>query len=395
MISTREKEIAWDLTELFSGYDDPKIPKTMNAVIEKADEIINQYKDKINRPNFTAQDLHDLLKEQEEILARSRDLGIFSINSFNANMALPETKALYNKFMDFQSTITKKLVFLQLEIGRLVSDNRQIINEKILSNYINHLEKIRKNFPYKLSEAEEEVILDKDHYGAKAWEQLKNSWISTRKFKAMVEGKEKEISFSEYRSLILHPDRETRISVVKSVCGGLMKEEEIYSSALRNICGDWVKTAKRRNYDSPIHHSLMYNDTTQEIINKMINTVENNIGIYHRFLKIKTKLLNLPKLGGVDIFAYLPSEKKYTWDEIKKINLEVYNKFDKSFEEIVRDIFERNHIDASTREGKTGGIYCSPWYNGRSAFILTSFKGLLSDIPFLTHEFFGLDFSYI
>ncbi len=211
----------------------------------------------------------------------------------------------------------------------------------------------------------------------------------------MVEGKEKEISFSEYRSLILHPDRETRISVVKSVCGGLMKEEEIYSSALRNICGDWVKTAKRRNYDSPIHHSLMYNDTTQEIINKMINTVENNIGIYHRFLKIKTKLLNLPKLGGVDIFAYLPSEKKYTWDEIKKINLEVYNKFDKSFGEIVRDIFERNHIDASTREGKTGGIYCSPWYNGRSAFILTSFKGLLSDIPFLTHEFFGLDFSYI
>ncbi len=146
MISTREKEIAWDLTELFSGYDDPKIPKTMNAVIEKADEIINQYKDKINRPNFTAQDLHDLLKEQEEILARSRDLGIFSINSFNANMALPETKALYNKFMDFQSTITKKLVFLQLEIGRLVSDNRQIINEKILSNYINNLEKIRKNF---------------------------------------------------------------------------------------------------------------------------------------------------------------------------------------------------------------------------------------------------------
>jgi len=381
-----EKEIVWDLTEIFSGCDDPKISKTMDAVMEKADEIINQNKGKINIPNFSPQDLYDLLEKYEEILAWMKDLDVFSTNSFNANMTLPETKILYNKFTDFQSSIFKKLTFLELEIGRLVTDNPQIIDEETLSNYINYLEKIRRKFPFKLSEAEEELILEKDQYGAKAWEQLKSSWISTRKFKAIVECKEKEISFSEFFPLIQHPDRETRMSVYKSVCGGLRKEEEIYSSALRNICGDWVKTAKRRDYDSPIHQSLIDNDTTQEIIDNLMKTVDNNIGIYQKFLKIKTKLLNLPKLGGVDILAFLPSEKKYTWDETKKINLQVYNKFDKSFGEIVRDIFERNHVDASTRVGKRNGAYCSAWYNGRSVFILTSFKGLLSDVKLLTHE---------
>ena len=381
-----EKEIAWDLTEIFSSCDDPKISKTMDAFMEKADEVINQYKGKINMPNFTAQNLHDLLEKHEEILARIEELELFSYNSFHANMTLPETKALYNKFTDFQSSISKKLAFLELEIGKLVTENPQIINEESLSNYINYLEKIRRKFPYKLTETEEQLILEKDQYGAKAWEQLKTSWISTRKFKATVEGKEKIISFSEFPPLIKHPDRETRISVYKSVCGLLEKEEEIYSSALRNICGDWVKNTNRRRYDSPIHQSLIDNDTTKEIIDNLMKTIENNIGIYQKFLKIKTKLLNLPKLDGVDILAYLPSEKKYTWDETKKINLQVYNKFDKSFGEIVRDIFERNHIDASTREGKTGGAYCSPWYNGKSAFILTSFKGLLSDAMPLTHE---------
>jgi len=381
-----EKEITWDLTELFTRCDDPEISETIDAVMEKADEIINQYKGKINGPNFTAQNLHDLLEKHEEILACVEDLEIFSYNSFHANMTLPETKALYNIFMDFQSSISKKLAFLELEIGKLVTDNPQITNEESLSNYINYLKKIRRKFPYKLTETEEQLILEKDQYGAKAWEQLRSSWISTRKFKAIVEGKEKIISFNEYFPLIQHPDRETRISVYKSVFGLLEKEEEIYSSALRNICGDWVKNTNRRRYDSPIHQSLIDNNTTKEIIDNLMKTIDNNIGIYQKFLKIKTKLLNLPKLGGVDIVAYLPSEKKYTWDETKKINLQVYNKFDKSFGEIVLDIFERNHIDASTREGKTGGAYCFTWYNGKSAFILTSFKGLLSDVMPLTHE---------
>jgi oligoendopeptidase F len=381
-----EKEIAWDLTELFSSCNDPEISKTIDILNGKVDEITKKYKGKINKSNFTSQKLHDLLENHEEILSRLADLKVYSVNTFNANTTLPESKALFNKITDFQNVLSKKLIFIQLNIGKLVTDNPLIINEETLSNYKNYLEKIRRKFPYKLSETEEQLILDKDQYGAYAWQQLKNSWISTRKFKAIVEGKEKKISISDVFPLIQHPDRDTRMSVYKSVCGVLRKDEEIYSSALRNICGDWVKTANRRNYDSPIHQSLIDNDTTQEIISNLMKTVENNIGIYQKFLKIKTKLLNLPKLDGVDIFAYLPSEKKYSWDETKEISIQVYSKFDNSFGEIVRDIFERNHIDASTREGKTNGAYCSSWYKGKSVFILTPFKGLLGDVMTLTHE---------
>ncbi|MFX0105655.1 MAG: M3 family metallopeptidase [Candidatus Hodarchaeota archaeon] len=381
-----EKEIAWDLTEIFSSCDDPAISKTIDALMEKADEIVNQYKGKINKPDFTAQNLHDLLEKHQEILAGVEDIKVFSENSFNANMTLPEKKALYNKFNDFESYVLKKLTFLDLEIGKLIYKNPQLINEEVVSSYKHYLEKIRRKFPYKLSETEEQLILEKDQFGVNAWQQLKESWISTKKFKINFEGHEKIISFSEYRSLIEHPDRETRISVYHSVCGVLSKEQEIYSAVLRNICGDWVKTSKRRDYNSPIHQSLIENDTNQVIIDDLMKTIEKNIFVYQKFLRNKIKLLNLAKLDGVDIWAFLPSKKRYTWDEAKKINLQVYKNFDTSFGEIVNDIFERNHIDASTREGKVIGAYCSPWYNGKSAFILTPFTGLLSDILILTHE---------
>ncbi len=58
-MSMSEKEIAWDLTEIFTGCDDPNISKTMDSLMEKADEIINQFKGKINEPNFTESDFNE------------------------------------------------------------------------------------------------------------------------------------------------------------------------------------------------------------------------------------------------------------------------------------------------------------------------------------------------
>ncbi|MFX0105654.1 MAG: hypothetical protein ACFE75_09200, partial [Candidatus Hodarchaeota archaeon] len=322
-----EKEIAWDLTEIFSSCNDPKISKTIDALMEKADEIIDQYKGKINKPYFTAQNLHDLLEKHEEILAGVEEIQIFSENSFYANMTLPETKALYNKFNDFESSILKKLVFLELEIGKFVDKNPEIVEEEILSIYKTYLGKVKRKFPHKLSLTEEELILEKDQFGAKAWQQLRDSWIGSRKFKATVEGEEKTISFSEFYPFKLHPDRETRISVYKSVCSLIGKDENVISSALRNICGDWVKIVKRRGYDSPIHQSLIDFNTTQNIIDNLIKTIEENIGLYLRFSKIKTKLLNLPKLHGVDITGRLPFKKKFTWNETKELAIQIFSNF--------------------------------------------------------------------
>ena len=381
-----EKEISWDLTEIFSGYDDPKISETMNSLLEEADEIVKEYKGKINIANFSTQNLQDLLEKHEKILACKEELEIFCLNLFYANMTIPESKALVNKYKDFETTISKNLAFLELEIGKLMNNNPQIIEKENLSNYQHYLEKVKAKSPYKLSETEEQLILEKDESGIIAWEQLKDSWLSSRKFEATVEGKKKIISISEFLPFIFHPDRETRISVFKSVCSSLEEEEEIYASALRYICSDWVKNVNRRHYNNPLHQSLLDNDTTQDIIDNLIKTIEENVDIYHRFLVIKTKLLNLPKLNGVDLAAFLPFEKKYTWEDAKELILQTYGNFDKKFEEYVSDMFIRNHIDASVREGKSGGIYCSPWYKGKSAFVFTAFKGLISEILLLTHE---------
>ena len=381
-------EIKWDFSELFSGYDDPKIKELMETLDKIADQFVAKYKGKIGKENFKAEDLNTLFKKLEDFSSRAGELGLFASNSFNANMTLPETQALNNMFREFQTKISTKLAFIDLEIGEYVYNNKEIISNPILSNYKHHMETIYRDFPHLLSEIEEQVIIEKDQHGIKAWSQLQGAWLNTREIKVNVEGEEKILSYGEANNLLPHPDRDTRISANKSIYGLLGKDEEIFTSALRNICADWVKNSKRRKYNSPLHDSLIANDTTQEIIDNLMKTIEESVEIYQKYLKIKAKLLNLTKLTCADVVAPLLNvpHKRYEWGETKELIFEAFGCFDDSFLEYAKDMFIRNHIDAETRKGKRNGAYCASWYKGKSAFILLSFDGALRQVYTLAHE---------
>ncbi|MCK4287187.1 MAG: hypothetical protein KAX18_13340, partial [Candidatus Lokiarchaeota archaeon] len=178
-----EKEIKWDFSEMFSGLDDPKLPKTMENLSKEADQFEKDYKGKIETKTFTAENLEALLKKTEDFSARADEVQLFSINSFNANMTLPETQALNNKYREFQTQISKKLAFIDLEMGKLVYENKELISNPILANYKHNLETIYRAFPHQLTEIEEQIILEKDQHGIRAWSQLQGAWLNTREFK--------------------------------------------------------------------------------------------------------------------------------------------------------------------------------------------------------------------
>ncbi|MHA1931019.1 MAG: M3 family oligoendopeptidase [Promethearchaeota archaeon] len=383
-----EKEINWDFSEMFSGINDPKIEGMMQSLNKEADTYVTEYKGKIGTKNFNAEDLNILFKKLEDFSARADEIQLIATNSFNANMTLPETQALNNKYREFQTQISKKLAFIDLDIGKYVYENKEIISNPTLMNYKHNLETIYRAFPHQLSEIEEQIIIEKNQHGIRAWSQLQGAWLNTRDFKVNVEGEEKILSYGEANNLFTHPDRNTRISANKSIYSLLGKDEEIFTSAIRNICADWVKNSKRRKYDSPMHDSLIVNDTTQEIIDNLIKTMEESVGVYQRYLKIKAKLLNLPKLTCADVVAPLLNvpHKTYSWEEAKEFIDEAFNRFDESFAEYAKDMFDKNHIDASTRKGKRNGAYCAGWYKGKSAFILLSFDGAIRQVYTLTHE---------
>ena len=241
---------------------------------------------------------------------------------------------------------------------------------------------------HQLSEVEEQIIIEKDQFGVNAWEELQSKWLNTRMFDVVVLGEKKTLSYGEANGLLSHRDRATRESANRSIYGLLGKDGEVFSAALRSICNDWVTVSKRRKYSSPMESSLISNDTQQTIIGNLLKTIEEGAGAYRRYLKLKAKLMGLPTLGNHDIVAPLPNsqELKFTFQEAQDLVTRAYSRFDPAYAAAVKEMFQKQHIDATPRFGKRNGAFCAGHYNGKSAYILQSFNGTLSDVFTLAHE---------
>ncbi len=380
------QQVTWNLTELFQSLTDPKIDQAIKEAEATADAFEKTYRGKI--AVLSAKDLLSCFRDVEAFEAKFSDLTLYASLSFSADMTQPQAQTLNDKIDKLSAKISKLLAFYSLELGALVKSRPQIINEPSLANYKHALERIQRRVEHQLSEVEEQLIIEKDQFGVNAWEELQSKWLNTRLFEVNVLGEKKTLSYGEANGLLSHNDRATRESANRSIYGLLGKDSEVFSAALRNICNDWVSVSKRRKYASPMESSVISNDTQEGIIDNLLKTVEEGSTSYRRYLKLKAKLMDLPVLGNHDIVAPLPesSELKFTFQQAQNLITNAYSRFDPSYATAVTEMFQKRHIDATPRFGKRNGAFCAGYYNGKSAYILQSFNGTLTDVYTLAHE---------
>jgi oligoendopeptidase F len=379
-------QTTWNLTELYQNIDDPKIQQALTETTQLADQFEQKYKGKIR--NLTPEGLQKCLKDIEAFNLKTSDLGLYSSLTFAADMTDPKAQALHDKVEKLDATVGKQLAFYSLELGKLVKQQPQIIDHPALANYRHMLQRVLRRVEHQLSEIEEQLIIEKDQFGVNAWEELQSKWLNTRLFEVTVLGERKMLSYGEANGLLPHPDRATRESANKAIYGLLGKDGEVFSAALRAICNDWVNVSKRRKYTSPMESSLLNNDTQFDIINNLLASVEEGAAAYRRYLNIKARLMGLPKLCNYDIIAPLPDapEQKYTYEQAQKFITEAYSRFSPTYAEAVKDMFTKQHIDSAPRFGKRNGAFCANHYKGKSAYILQSYNGTLTDVFTLAHE---------
>ncbi len=383
---TSESQILWNLAELYTNVADPKIEQTLVEVAASAHDFESNYRGKI--ATLMAQSLLNCLQELESLEVRLADLSLFASLSFSADMTLPDVQALYDRVSKFEAKLGKQLAFFSLELGSLVKNKPELTCEPALSVYRHMLERVLRRVEHQLSEVEEQLIIEKDQFGANGWEELQSKWLNTRMFEVVVVGEKKTLSYGEANGLLTHPDRATRESANKSIYGLLGRDGEVFASALRNICNDWINISQRRKYSAPIESSLISNDTEQGTIDNLLRAMENNVDSYRSYLKLKARLMNLPWLGNHDIVAPLPSAPllKYTFEDARKLVTRAYLHFDEEYATAVNEMFAFKRIDATPRFGKRNGAFCADWYRGKSAFILDNFAGSLNDVYTLAHE---------
>ena len=124
---------------------------------------------------------------------------------------------LQNSFNLASNKIQKHLTFFTIEVGLLLEQKGSaFLQSPALADKKHYLEKLHRAHPYRLSEPEELLILDKDLTGGSSWQELASKWVATRSFLVNIQGEQKHISWSEAQSLFSHSNRAVRKEMIRT-----------------------------------------------------------------------------------------------------------------------------------------------------------------------------------
>lgn len=379
-------EMKWDLSQLVESIDPAAIEKKLESMVAEAEKIRDTYHGKIGR--LDAKGVLELLEMKDDYTLKFEGVDVYCRLIYYADSTDAVAKRLNDATRRASVRVGQALAFIDIELGKLLTEKPSLVTDPVLAEYKHYLERILRRAPHMLSETEERVIIAKDKNGISAWELLQSDWLSTRSFDIEIEGKVKTMPYGEIVGLYQNPNRDLRKRANEIVYDGLGKDEILWASAIRAVCEDHVQMCKLRKYPTSMTQSLIANDADQKAIDSLMNTIEKNVDLYQRYLRLKAKLMGIDRLANYDLIAPLPSAPKmdYGWTESRKEVVDAYMGFDKETGGWVDEMFEKRHIDGEVRKGKTSGAFCYSWLAGKSAYILQSFNKNIRDVYTQAHE---------
>lgn len=377
---------SWDLRPLVAETDPGWIRDELDRLTERAEALADEYRGTVS--SLDAPGLARLLDRLEAHLADREGVLRYAQLRYASNSLDSEAKRISDLGRRASARMRQALAFQEIEVGQLLESQPELVDDSELADRRHYLERLGRMAPHFLSEPEERLVIQKDRFGVDTWFQLQQDWLSTRTFAMGVEGEGRVMPYGEVIGLYEHPDRAVRREANRVVYEGLGEDEIVWASALRSVVADHLEMAKRRGWSSPREPSLAANDVDATAIDALMATVKGSVDLYRRYLRLKARLLGLPKLGNWDLAAPLPDapDRTFSWAEAREMVIRAYRGFDDRLGDLVEAMFADRHVDGAVRKGKRSGAFCSPWITGKSAFILLSFNGRLGDVFTLAHE---------
>lgn len=197
-----------------------------------------------------------------------------------------------------------------------------------------------------------------------------------------VAGEEIKITASNFAKYISSRDREIRKKAYFVVNEAFQKEKNNFASLLNTIYGYRIENYILEKYNSVLEKILFEENINPEIIRKLIESVNNNLGLIQKYLKIKFDLLEIeePHLYDFSVPLDSDSKTKYSLEEAKEIILNALEPLGADYTKVVKILFN-GHIDASLNENKHQSITFS-WHT----YSFMNFKGTYIDLKNMIHE---------
>lgn len=372
---------SWSLDSLYPGFNSTEYQDD----VVKLDNLIGEFSNLVN--NFT----DDHRKNLIDLLTININLNNLVNRIFqfiNLTLATDTTNEVANnQLLIMNQKIVKTTLPGTLAEKYITSIEKldEIINsDPFLKEHEFYLKEVKDNGQYLLSDNEEVLAAKLRQSGSSLWQKQWSALTSTLE----VDYNGEKISLSKVRNLAYDKDPEVRKNAYFAELESYKKIEKSIAFSLNGIKNEVITMAKARGYQDPLDKTLKDARLDKEVLDALLESMEESLPIFHRYLKRKSQLLGHENgLPFYDLFAPIGSiHKEYTISEAQGFIIKHFSSFSENLANLAKQAFENNWIDYLPKLGKRGGAFCARIHPIKESRILTNFNGSIGDIITIAHE---------
>ena len=290
------------------------------------------------------------------------------------------------------STAGAENAYIEPEILRFEKGTveRFINAEPRLKIYRFYLEDIARRATHTLSAAEEKLLADSGPlastasgvYGILANADFPFPTVTLSDGRSV---KLDQANFADLRSL---PNRADRQKVMEAYFGALGKFGRTFGTTMNGEVQKVAFLSKARKYSSAVEYALDGPNVPVSVYTRLIDGINKNLPAFHRYLKLRQRILGVDQLHYYDLYAPLVGNVNltYTPEEAQKLVLAAVAPLGAEYAQVVQRAYDNRWIDLFPNDGKASGAYSDGGAYDVHPFMLINYNGKYIDVSTLAHE---------
>lgn len=380
-----DEKYKWKLEDIYAS--DSEWEGDFKKVRQLSGEIA-AYKGKLAGDMQT---LLECLKLSDDMLSLNDKLFLYARMRRDENNAESKYQALTDRAMALSTEVYASVSFIVPEI---ISIDEELLKKSIdevegLTLYKQYIYELFRQKQHILSDREEELLAlsaEIAHAPSDIFTMFNNADIKFAFIKDE-NGEEVEVTKGRYSKFLESKDRRVREDAFHALYHSYTAMKNTLAASLNNNIKKNRFYAVVRKYDSSLSASLDSDNVSTTVYNNLIETVNKNLPLLHRYLKLRKKALKLDELHMYDLYVPIVEEppKKISYEESLELVAKGLTPMGGKYLEDLDAAFKSGWIDVYENQGKTGGAYS--WGSHLThPYVLLNYQGTINDVFTLAHE---------
>ena len=378
-----DEKLKWRLEDIYASED--LFENDIKEALKIVDETV-KYQGKLNTKENIL-NVYQLDDKLNFILGKLYAYAHMRLDQDCTNTKYKEMKA---KIEAMLSDIYTKEAFINPE---LLQNSLEFIlslkEDKDFKDYDYALSKLAKNKAHALSTQEEILLAKASRFTGlfeEAFSMLDNADIQFDDV-TLDNGETVQLSHGVYSYYLQTGSREERRKVFESMFNAYKKNINLITTIYKGNLEKDRFYADVKKFASSLDMALSREDVDVSVYKKLIENVNANLPLLHKYMKYRKDVLKYDELHLYDLHMPLIAgvSKDIQYDEAKQIVLDALKPLGKEYQDLLNRAFTEGWIDVCENKGKRSGAYSSGCF-GVHPYVLLNYKPVLNDVFTIAHE---------